>query len=34
MIWTRPDLGGLVVTMERIGDGTGTPRNTFYRPTS
>ncbi len=31
MIWTRPDLGGLVVTLERIGDGAGTPRNTFHR---
>ncbi len=32
MIWTRPDLGGLVVTLERIGDGAGTPVNTFHRP--
>lgn len=32
MVWTRPDLGGLVVTLERDGDGAGTPRNTFYRP--
>lgn len=32
MIWTRPDLGGLVVTLERIGDGAGTPENTFRRP--
>jgi hypothetical protein len=31
MIWTRPDLGGLVVTLERIGDGAGTPINTFHR---
>ena len=31
MIWTRPDLGGLVVTLERIGDGAGTPVNTFHR---
>ncbi len=30
MIWTRPDLGGLVVTLERAGDGAGTPANTFY----
>lgn len=30
MVWTRPDLGGLVVTLERIGDGDGTPINTFY----
>ncbi|MEY3360453.1 MAG: hypothetical protein RL531_172 [Actinomycetota bacterium] len=29
MIWTRPDGGGLVVTLERIGDGEGTPENTF-----
>jgi hypothetical protein len=29
MIWTRPDRGGLVVTLERIGDGAGTPPNTF-----
>ena len=32
MIWTRPDQGGLVVTLERIGDGDGTPPNTFRRP--
>jgi len=32
MIWTRPDGGGLVATLERIGDGAGTPLNTFYRP--
>jgi hypothetical protein len=32
MIWTRPDQGGLVVTLERVGDGDGTPRNTFRRP--
>ncbi len=31
MIWTRPDLGGLVVTLERIGDGAGNPPNTFRR---
>jgi hypothetical protein len=31
MIWTRPDLG-LVVTLERIGDGAGTPPNTFPNP--
>lgn len=30
MIWTRPDRGGLVVTLERDGDGAGTPVNTFY----
>jgi len=29
MVWTRPDGGGLVVTLERIGDGAGTPENTF-----
>lgn len=29
MVWTRPDRGGLVVTLERIGDGAGTPVNTF-----
>jgi hypothetical protein len=29
MIWTRPDRGGIVVTLERIGDGAGTPPNTF-----
>ena len=34
MVWTRPDRGGLVVTLERIGDGAGTPPNTFapYQP--
>lgn len=34
MIWTRPDRGGLVVTLERIGDGAGIPVNTFapYQP--
>jgi len=32
MVWTRPDGGGLVVTLERIGDGAGTPTNTFRRP--
>jgi len=31
MVWTRPDLGGLVVTLDRIGDGAGTPANTFRR---
>ena len=30
MIWTRPDRGGLVVTLERAGDGAGTPTNTFF----
>jgi len=29
MVWTRPDRGGLFVTLERIGDGAGTPANTF-----
>jgi hypothetical protein len=29
MVWTRPDRGGIVVTLERIGDGAGTPPNTF-----
>ena len=29
MIWTRPDGGGMVVTLERIGDGAGTPPNPF-----
>lgn len=33
MVWTRPDGGGLVVTLERIGDGAGTPPNTFRPPT-
>jgi hypothetical protein len=32
MIWTRPDGGGMVVTLERIGDGAGTPPNPFGRP--
>lgn len=34
MIWTRPDRGGLVATLERIGDGEGTPPNTYapYQP--
>ena len=32
MIWTRPDGGGLVVTLERIGDGAGTPPNPFEPP--
>ncbi len=32
VIWVRPDLGGLTVTLERIGDGAGTPRNAFRRP--
>ena len=31
MIWTRPDGGGLVATLKRIGDGAGTPPNTFVR---
>ena len=31
MIWTRPDGGGLVATLNRIGDGAGTPLNTFVR---
>lgn len=30
MVWTRPDRGGLVVTLERDGDGAGTPVNTFF----
>ena len=29
MVWTRPDLGQLTMTLERIGDGAGTPPNTF-----
>jgi cytochrome P450 len=29
MVWRRPDRGDLEVTLERIGDGAGTPRNTF-----
>jgi hypothetical protein len=29
MVWTRPDLGHLTVTLDRIGDGGGTPHNTF-----
>jgi hypothetical protein len=33
MIWTRPDGGGLVVTLERVGDGAGTPPNPFRLPT-
>lgn len=28
-VWTRPDLGNLRVTLERVGDGAGTPPNTF-----
>lgn len=32
MIWTRPDGGGTVVTLERIGDGAGTPPNPFRLP--
>lgn len=32
LIWTRPDLGGQVITLERIGDGAGTPPNTFPNP--
>lgn len=31
MVWIRPDLGVLTVTLERIGDGAGTPPNTFHR---
>ncbi len=31
MIWTRPDFGGQRVTLERIGDGAGTPPNPFHR---
>ena len=31
MVWTRPDQH-LVVTLERIGDGAGTPENTFRNP--
>lgn len=30
MVWTRPDRGGLVVTLVRDGDGAGTPVNTFF----
>ena len=32
MVWTRPDGGGMVVTLERVGDGAGTPPNPFRRP--
>lgn len=32
MVWTRPDGGGLVVMLERVGDGAGTPANTFLGP--
>lgn len=32
MLWTRPDLGNLKVTLERIGDGSGTPPNPFPNP--
>ena len=32
MVWTRPDLG-LVMTLVRIGDGAGTPHNTFPQNT-
>jgi len=34
MIWTRPDRGGIRVTLERDGDGAGTPPNSFapYQP--
>lgn len=32
LVWTRPDLGGQVVTLERIGDGAGTPPNPFPNP--
>jgi hypothetical protein len=31
-IWTRPDGGCLVVTLERFGVGAGTPPNTFVPP--
>lgn len=31
MVWTRPDLR-LVIVLERIGDGAGTPPNTFPNP--
>jgi hypothetical protein len=31
MVWTRPDLK-LVIVLERIGDGAGTPPNTFPNP--
>jgi hypothetical protein len=31
LVWHRPDLGDLLVTLERIGDGAGTPRDTFRR---
>ena len=30
LVWTRPDRGGLVVTLRRDGDGAGTPVNTFF----
>lgn len=30
MVWTRPDRGGLVVTLRRDGDGAGSPVNTFF----
>lgn len=32
MVWTRPDLGVQVITLERIGDVVGTPLNTFPNP--
>lgn len=32
MVWTRPDLGRQVITLERIGDGVGMPPNTFPNP--
>jgi hypothetical protein len=32
IVWTRPDLGGQIVILERIGDGAGTPPNTFPNP--
>lgn len=32
MVWTRPDLGNQTITLERIGDGSGTPPNPFPNP--
>ena len=32
IVWTRPDLGGQIVILERVGDGAGTPPNTFPNP--
>lgn len=29
MIWTRPDGGGMVVTLERVGEGAGTAPDAF-----